>query len=102
MARRIENQIERVFRKTFGARMGLRTLAMLGAQQMLAVGASPSAIRAALTSSVEKQLRVVGDDTGPLEEREAEARTLTALMAVWVAEVCGPARLAADSAPPEA
>lgn len=86
MARRIENQVERVFRRTYGARTGFRTLAILGAQQMVGAGAQRPAIREALTQCVLRQLTADTDYVGAWEEREAAARELTALIEEWVSE----------------
>lgn len=42
--RRLSNQIDRVFRGTYGARTGLQTIVTALARQMLATGSSPAAI----------------------------------------------------------
>ena len=42
--RRLSNQIDRVFRGTYGARTGLQTLVTALARQMIATGSSPAAI----------------------------------------------------------
>lgn len=42
--RRLSNQIDRVFRGTYGARTGLQTIVTALARQMIATGSSPAAI----------------------------------------------------------
>jgi hypothetical protein len=90
MVRRIENQIERVFRKTYGARDGLRTLVRLGAGQLSDAGATAETARAEMVLCVTRQLVSGGPDAGPQADREADAERLTPLMLEWVAEAYAP------------
>ena len=51
-ARRLSNQIARVYRGTFGARTGLRTIVRTMARQALSAGAAPGDIARALEIQV--------------------------------------------------
>jgi len=80
-ARRMSNQIARVFRGTYGATTGLQTIMTSLARQMLVAGQSPDTIAQTFTHCV------LAHSDGPgAESRNAESRMLLALTRQCVAQ----------------
>lgn len=55
LAHRIDQQIMRVYRRTFNAEMGLKTLVRLAVSAMMEGGATPEQIRYAFVARIEDQ-----------------------------------------------
>lgn len=90
-AHRIDQQIKRAFRHTYGAEAGLRTLVRLGASEMLRAGASREAIKNALTD----RLRLhSGDNRTSLISGESQSEALTKRIGAWCDEACASAEVA--------
>jgi len=73
-ARRMSNQIARVYRGTYGATTGLQTIMTSLARQMLIAGQSPDAIAQTFTHCV-----LAHSDRPAAESQNAESRMLVAL-----------------------
>jgi len=84
---RLQNQIARAFRQTYGAETGLRTLVLLATSQMRAAGASRSDVRRALTKCmVNRPAHQPGHPV--LVTSESQAAALMAQMLTWTDEAC--------------
>jgi hypothetical protein len=83
-AHRLDQQIKRAFRHTYGAESGLRTLVRLGTTEMLRAGASRVAIRNALVARVANH---PGQGKPSILTGESRSAALTKLMLVWSDEV---------------
>ena len=83
-AHRLDQQIKRAFRHTYGAESGLRTLVRLGTSEMLRAGASRAAIRNALVQRVSNH---PGQGKPSLLTGESRSDALTKLMLAWSDEV---------------
>jgi hypothetical protein len=90
MVRRLNHQIERAFRGTYGAESGLRTLVRMGTQQMLLAGAPPASIGSAFSACVLNHPCPEDGNSSVLRAREKGSRILEGLMLVWAAEVYAP------------
>jgi hypothetical protein len=88
-ARRIGHQIDRSVQGTYGAHDGLRELVHLGAQQMLAAGASREAVRREIGLCVTDRPPTEITAEPALSRHKAEMTKLTAMMLAW-AEECAP------------
>lgn len=88
IAHRIDQQIKRAFRHTYGAEAGLRTLVRLGTTEMLRAGASPEAIQKALIERVQHH---PGQGKPSLLTGESRSVALTRLMLEWCNETCASA-----------
>ena len=91
-AHRLDQQIKRAFRHTYGAEAGLRTLVRLAATEMLRAGASRDVVRKALIERVEDH---PGRGKPSLLTGETQSAALTRLMLGWCDEIC--ARAAKES-----
>lgn len=84
---RLQNQIARAFRHTYGAETGLRTLVWLATSQMRAAGASRSEVRLALKRCmVNRPTHQAGHPA--LVTSETHTAALTTLMLAWTDEAC--------------
>jgi hypothetical protein len=84
---RLQNQIARAFRRTYGAETGLRTLVWLATSQMRAAGASRSEMRLALKRCmVNRPPHQAGHPA--LVTSETQTAALTTLMLAWTDEAC--------------
>lgn len=84
-AHRIDQQIKRALRHTFGAESGLRMLVKLGAHEMLRAGATPQAVCNALEKHVEAHS---GLGKPSLLTGESRSDTLRKLVLNWCEEAC--------------
>jgi hypothetical protein len=91
-ARRIGHQIERSVQGTYGAHDGLRELVHLGAQQMLAAGASRDAIRREIGLCVTDRPPTEITAEPALSRHKAEMAKLSAMMLAWADECSTAAR----------
>jgi len=93
-AHRLDQQIKRAFRHTYGAEAGLRTLVRLAATEMVRAGASRDAVRKALIERVE-------DHPAPgkpsLLTGESQSAALTRIMLGWCDEMYARAEKKADA-----
>ena len=89
---RLDQQIKRAFRHTYGAAAGLRTLVRLAATEMLRAGASRDIVRKALVERVEHH---PGRGKPSLLTGESQSAALTRIMLGWCDEIC--ARAATES-----
>jgi hypothetical protein len=92
-AHRIDQQIKRAFRHTYGAESGLRTLVRRGVEEMLRAGASPQEIRDALVARMQNH---PAPGKPSLLTGESRATVLTRLMIAWADEVCSGAPVTAE------
>lgn len=86
-ARRLEHQIDRVFRQTYGARTGLQVLVQLATQQMLLAGASVETVRETLTRCVANRPTALTDEPNGATVAPADVAALTKAMLTWVDDV---------------
>jgi hypothetical protein len=84
-AHRLDQQIKRAFRHTYGAEAGLRTLVRLAATEMLRAGASRDVVRKALIERVDDH---PGRGKPSLLTGESQSAALTRLMLGWCDEIC--------------
>jgi hypothetical protein len=89
---RIDQQIKRAFRHTYGAEAGLRTLVRLATTEMLRAGATPKEIHRALIERVNQH---PGRGKPSLLTGESRSETLTKLMLAWCDETCAAAQVEA-------
>lgn len=80
-ARRMSNQIARVYRGTYGATTGLQTIMTSLARQMLVAGQSPDTIAQTFAHCV-----LAHSDRPPADSRNAESQMLVALTRQCVAQ----------------
>lgn len=86
-ARRLNNQIARAFRGTYGARTGLRTIVRLTTRQMLLAGTPRDAIQRTLETCVlNHPARLLGDPHN-IVRGESQSTTLAQLTRQWSDEV---------------
>lgn len=88
---RLQTQILRAFRHTYGAEAGLRTLVWLATSQMRAAGASRSDVRLALTRCMVNRPILEADHASPVPSA-TQAAALTTLMLAWTDEACASER----------
>ena len=84
-AHRIDQQIKRAIRHTFGAESGLRMLIKLGAGEMLRAGATHQAVRHALEKHVDAH---AGLGKPSLLTGESRSDALRKLVQGWCDETC--------------
>lgn len=84
-AHRIDQQIKRAIRHTFGAESGLRMLIKLGANEMLRAGATAEAVHAALEKHVDAH---AGLGKPSLLTGESRSDALRKLVMGWCDEAC--------------
>jgi hypothetical protein len=84
-AHRLDQQIKRAFRHTYGAEAGLRTLVRLGASEMLSAGASKQAVRNAI---LERMQNHPSQGKPSLVTGESRWEALTKLVLAWADETC--------------
>src|SRR4051812_48072438 len=84
-AHRIDQQIKRAFRHTYNAEAGLRTLVVLGVNEMLRAGATRGSVRDALVARLNNH---PGDGKPSLLTGESRAATLSRLMLTWGDDAC--------------
>lgn len=84
-AHRIDQQIKRAIRHTFGAESGLRMLIKLGANEMLRAGATPASVRTALEKHVDAHS---GLGKPSLLTGESRSDALRKLVVTWCDEAC--------------
>lgn len=84
-AHRIDQQIKRAIRHTFGAESGLRMLVKLGATEMLRAGATRDAVHKALEAHVDAH---AGMGKPSLLTGESRSDALRKLVRNWCEEAC--------------
>lgn len=85
VAHRIDQQIKRVYRRTYNAESGLRTLVQLGVAAMIRAGATPQQIRHALVARIDRN---IGEGKDSILTGKSHSETLKNLVAVWCDEAC--------------
>lgn len=85
-ARRIGHQIDRSVQGTYGAHDGLRELVHLGAQQMIAAGATRDAVRREIAMCVTDRPPTEITAEPALSRHKAAMIALTTLMVTWADE----------------
>ena len=85
--RRLSNQISRVYRGTFGARTGLRTIVRTMARQALGAGASPSDVARAFEIQVLSHSAHLAADRHDDGAGELRSQSLIELTQQCVADV---------------
>ena len=85
-ARRIGHQIDRSVQGTYGAHDGLRELVHLGAQQMIAAGASREAIRREIALCVTERPPTEITAEPALSRHKVAMTELTKMMLTWADE----------------
>ena len=86
-ARRLNNQIARAFRGTYGARTGLRTIVRLTTLQMLQSGTSRASIQRTIESCVLNHPARDLRDPHNIVTGESQSTTLAQLARQWSDEV---------------
>ncbi|MDB4878461.1 MAG: hypothetical protein JWM41_4907 [Gemmatimonadetes bacterium] len=86
-ARRLNNQIARAFRGTYGARTGLRTIVRLTTHQMLQSGMPRDAIQRTLEQCVLNHPARLLSDPHNIVTGESQSTTLAQLTRQWSDEV---------------
>jgi hypothetical protein len=86
-ARRLNNQIARAFRGTYGARTGLRTIVRLTTLQMLQAGTPRDAIQRTLELCVLNHPARLLSDPHNIVTGESQSTTLAQLTRQWSDEV---------------
>jgi hypothetical protein len=86
-ARRLNNQIARAFRGTYGARTGLRTIVRLTTRQMLQAGMPRDAIQRTLELCVLNHPARAVRDPHNIMTGESQSTTLAQLTRQWSDEV---------------
>jgi hypothetical protein len=84
LAHRIEQQIQRVYRRTYNAEFGLRTLVRLGAASMRSAGASRRQMHQALVTRVDDR---AGAGKDSILSGNSHATTLRKQIVKWCDEV---------------
>ena len=84
LAHRIEQQIRRVYRHTFNAESGLRTLVHLGASSMRTAGATPREMHEAFVARVDSH---AGAGKDSILSGNSHATTLRKQIVQWCDEV---------------
>ena len=84
LAHRIEQQIRRVYRRTYNAEFGLRTLVHLGASSMRSAGASRREMHEALVARVDNH---AGSGKDSILSGNSHATALRKQIVAWCDEV---------------
>lgn len=89
LAHRIEQQIRRVYRRTYNAESGLRTLVHLGVSSMVTAGATPKQMQDALVARVDSH---AGAGKDSILSGNSHATVLRKQIVEWCDEVSAPGK----------
>lgn len=93
---RIQKQLQRAFRHSYGAESALRSAVRAGASEMMALGATADAVQRAIAHCVSNHDSMVRDK-GSLVTGESRASMVTRRINAWIEELFAAASMPAAS-----